>query len=329
MTLLLREKDVRELLTMHDAIAAVEEVMRRQGNGQAIVHPRHRLELPDKGFLHYMAGADVTAGLVGMKLYTSVRGVLRFLVPLYRSATGELLALVEAEHLSVMRTGAASGVATKFLARENAQTLALIGSGLQARGQIAAVAAVRNLTNVRVYSRNAERRTLFADEMEAKLEIPVTSVESAEAAVHNADIIVTATTANKPVIEGAWIAAGTHINAIGANFPQKRELDDTAVRRASRIVVDFIEQAKIEAGDLIQAFAADAASWNSVRELSEVIAGKFPGRENANEITLFKSSGIAIWDVAVAAKVYELAVAQGRGMQIPLWESKAKNETRS
>jgi alanine dehydrogenase len=324
MTLLLTEKDVRELLTMHDAIAAVEEVMRRQGNGQAIVHPRHRLELPDKGFLHYMAGADVTAGLAGMKLYTSVRGTLRFLVPLYRSATGELLALVEAEHLSTMRTGAASGVATKFMARENAQTLGLIGTGLQARGQIAAVAAVRNLTNVRVFSRNAERRAQFADEMEAKLEIPVNPVDSAEAAVHNADIIVTATTAHKAVVEGAWIAAGTHINAIGANFPQKRELDDVAVRRASRIVVDFIEQAKVEAGDLIQAFVADAASWNSVHELSEIIAGKFPGRENANEITLFKSSGIAIWDVAVAAKVYELAVAQGRGTQIPLWEQGSK-----
>jgi len=322
MTLLLTEKDVRELLTMHDAIAAVEEVMRRQGSGQAIVHPRHRLELPDKGFLHYMAGADVTAGLVGMKLYTSVRGALRFLVPLYRSTTGELLALIEAEHLSTMRTGAASGVATKFMARENAQTLGLIGTGLQARGQIIAVAAVRNLTNVRVYSRNAERRAQFADEMEAKLEIPITPVDSAEAAVHNADIIVTATTSNKPVVEGAWIAAGTHINAIGANFPQKRELDNAAVRRASRIVVDFIEQAEMEAGDLIQAFAAEAASWDSVHELSEVIVGKFPGRDNETEVTLFKSSGIAIWDVAVAAKVYELALGQARGIEIPLWGEK-------
>ena len=329
MTLLLTEKDVRELLTMHDAIAAVEEVMRRQAAGQAIVHPRHRLELPDKGFLHYMAGADVTAGFVGMKLYTSVHGALRFLVPLYRSTTGELLALVEAEHLSMMRTGAASGVATKFMARKEASTLALIGSGLQARGQIEAVAAVRNLTDVRVYSRNAERRAKFANEWEEKLEIPVNPVDSAEAAVHNADIIVTATTASKAVVEGAWIAAGTHINTIGANFPQKRELDDTAVRRASRIVVDFVEQAKIEAGDLIQAFAANAASWNSVHELSEVIAGKFPGRENANEVTLFKSSGIAIWDVAVAAKVYELALAKGRGTQIPLWETNSKAQSKS
>jgi alanine dehydrogenase len=322
MTLLISEKDVRELLTMHDAIAAVEEVMRRQAGGQAIVQPRHRLELPDKGFLHYMAGADVTAGIVGMKLYTSVHGALRFLVPLYRSSTGELLALVEAEHLSMIRTGAASGVATRHMSRENSQTLGVIGSGLQARGQVEAIAAVRNLTGVRVFSRNADRRAQFANEMEDKLEIPVVSVDSPAAAVHNADIIVTATTAHKAVVEGAWIAPGTHVNAIGANFPQKRELDDAAIARASRIAVDFIEQAKMEAGDLIQAFAPEPARWNSVTELSEIIAGKISGRENETEVTLFKSSGIAIWDVAVAMKVYELAVAQGRGTQIPLWEQK-------
>ena len=322
MTLLISEKDVRELLTMHDAIAAVEEVMRRQATGQAIVQPRHRLELPDKGFLHYMAGADVTAGAVGMKLYTSVHGALRFLVPLYRSATGELLALVEAEYLSMIRTGAASGVATRHMSRENSQTLGVIGSGLQAHGQVEAIAAVRNLTGVRVFSRNADRRAQFANEMEDKLEIPVTPVDSAEAAVHNADIVVTATTAHKAVVEGAWIAPGTHIDAIGANFPQKRELDDVAIARASRIAVDFIEQAKMEAGDLIQAFESEPAKWNSVVELSQIIAGKISGRENETEVTLFKSSGIAIWDVAVAMKVYELAVAKGRGTQIPLWEQK-------
>jgi alanine dehydrogenase len=322
MTLLISEKDVRELLTMHDAIAAVEEVMRRQATGQAIVQPRHRLELPDKGFLHYMAGADVTAGIVGMKLYTSVHGALRFLVPLYRSSTGELLALIEAEHLSMIRTGAASGVATRHMSRENSQTLGVIGSGLQARGQVEAIAAVRNLTSVRVFSRNADHRARFANEMEDKLEIPVTPVDSAEAAVHNVDIIVTATTAHQAVVEGAWIAPGTHVNAIGANFPQKRELDDAAIARASRVAVDFIEQAKMEAGDLIQAFAAEPSRWNSVVELSQIIAGKVLGRKSETEVTLFKSSGIAIWDVAVAMKVYELAVANGRGTKIPLWEQK-------
>jgi ornithine cyclodeaminase/alanine dehydrogenase-like protein (mu-crystallin family) len=320
MTLLLSEQDVRELLTMKDAVAAVEEVMRRQATGHAIVQPRHRLELPDKGFLHYMAGADVTAGLVGMKLYTSVRGALRFIVPLYRSATGELLALIEGEYLSMMRTGAASGVATRYMARQDAHTLALIGTGFQAEGQLEGVASVRRLTDVRVFSRDAVRCARFAAKMTAKLSLRVESADSAEHAIHDADIVVTATTARHAVVEGQWLAPGTHINAIGANFPQKRELDDAAVGRAPRIVVDFIEQAKVEAGDLIQSFAGDPSRWDSVHELSQVIAGQFSGRETQDEITLFKSSGIAIWDVAVAARVYELALARGRGRHIPLWE---------
>lgn len=324
MTLLLTEQDVRQLLTIRDAIVAVEEVMRRQALGQAIAQPRHRLELPDKGFLHYMAGADVTAGLVGMKLYTSVRGALRFLVPLYRSATGELLALIEADYLGMMRTGAASGVATRYMSREHTHTLAVIGTGHQAHGQLEGVAAVRNLTEVRVFGRDAERRARFATEMATKLKLRVIPTDSAEQAVRNADIVVTATTAHRAVVEGAWLAPGTHINAIGANFPQKRELDDAVIGRASRIVVDFIEQARTEAGDLIQAFAADSARWNSVHELSQVITGNFPGRANPDEITLFKSSGIAIWDVAVAARVYELALERGRGQQIPLWEGNTK-----
>ncbi|HXQ96978.1 MAG TPA: ornithine cyclodeaminase family protein [Candidatus Limnocylindrales bacterium] len=320
MTLLLSESDVRELLTMPEAIAAVEEIMRRQAAGQAIVHPRHRLELPDKGFLHYMAGADVSAGLVGMKLYTSVRGALRFLVPLYRSTTGELIALIEADYLGLMRTGAASGVATRYMARTDAQTLGIIGTGHQAAGQVEGVAAVRKLTKVLVYGRDAERRARFAAEMSERIGVSVEPARSSEEAVRGADIVVTATTANRAVVEGAWLAPGTHINAVGANFPQKRELDDAAVARASRIAVDFVAQAKMEAGDLIQAFSGDAARWNSVHELSEIIGNKFPGREGAEEITLFKSSGIAIWDVAVAARVVELAVARGIGKKIPLWE---------
>jgi ornithine cyclodeaminase/alanine dehydrogenase-like protein (mu-crystallin family) len=326
MTLLLSEHDVRDLLTMPVAIAAVEEVMRRQAAGQAIVHPRHRLELPDKGFLHYMAGADVAAGLVGMKLYTSVRGALRFLVPLYKSDTGELLALIEADHLGLMRTGAASGVASRYMARKDARTMGVIGTGHQAAGQVEGVAAVRKLTRVRVYGRDAERRTGFAVEMSKRIGVPVEVAASAEEAVRGADIVVTATTAHRAVVEGAWLAPGTHINAIGANFPQKRELDDAAVGCAKRIVVDCVEQAKMEAGDLIQAFANDASRWNSVHELAEIISCKYPGRESAEDITLFKSSGIAIWDVAVAARVVELALARGMGKEIPLWEGEVKGK---
>ncbi len=321
MALLLSEKDVTDLLTMADAIDAVERVTRRQGEGLAIVQPRHRLQLPDKGFLHYMAGADVEAGLVGMKVYTSVRGALRFLVSVYQSATGELIALVEADQLGVMRTGAASGVATRYMSRQDAKTLGLIGTGHQARGQLAAVAAVRKLERVRVFGRDAARRKTFADEMAKKLNLAIEPVNSAEEAVRGADIVTTATTTSKPVVDGQWLTPGMHINAIGANFPQKRELDDAAIARATRIAVDSLEQSRLESGDLIQAFANNEQRWSRVQELAPIVAGKASGRERAEEITLFKSNGLAIWDIAAAARVVQLALAQGRGQKISMWGS--------
>jgi ornithine cyclodeaminase/alanine dehydrogenase-like protein (mu-crystallin family) len=161
MPLLLTERDVRDLLTMPDSIGAVERIARLQAEGQAVVHPRHRLELPDKGFLRYMAGANVADGIMGMKIYTSVRGALRFLVSLYRCSTGELIALIEADHLGVMRTGAASAVATRYMARHDARSLAVIGTGHQARGQLEAIACVRKLETVRVFGRDADRREKF------------------------------------------------------------------------------------------------------------------------------------------------------------------------
>ncbi len=322
MTLLLNEADVRALLAMPLALEAVEEAFRRQASGQAILHSRRRLETPGRAFLHYMAAADTVSGCMGMKIYTSVRGALRFLVPLYRSQTGELAALVEADYLGQMRTGAASGVATKYMSRADARTVGIVGSGLQARTQLEAVAAVRRIESIRAFGRDAERRAAFCSEMSARLGVPVAPVGSAEEAVRDADIVVAATTASTPVVRGAWLAAGAHLNAIGANFPQKRELDDEAVRRAEIVAVDSLEQSKLEAGDLIQTFKEDSARWGAVRELAQIVAGKTPGRTDAREITLFKSNGIATWDVAVAARVYELAKQRGIGQQIPLWNER-------
>ncbi len=319
MTLLLREAEVRAVLTMPLALEAVEEAFRRQGSGQAILHPRRRLEVPEKSFLHYMAAADTASGYMGMKLYTSVRGALRFLVPLYRSKTGELAALVEADYLGQMRTGAATGVATKFLARAEARTVGIIGTGLQARTQLEALGAVRRLERARAFGRDPKRREQFCREMSARLGLPVIPVSSAEHAVRDAEIVVAATTASKPVVLGEWLAPGAHVNAIGANFPQKRELDDAAVQRAGLLAVDSVEQSKQEAGDLIHALGADAARWAAVRELAEIVAGKVAGRTGAAEITLFKSNGIAIWDIAVAACVFELAQERRLGQRIPMW----------
>jgi alanine dehydrogenase len=319
-TLLITEAEVRSLLTMPVALEIVEESLRQQGNNELILHPRRRIKLPDNALLHYMAAADTVRGFIGMKIYTVARGVARFVVPLFRLATGEMAALIEADALGQLRTGAASGIATKYLANANARTACIIGTGYQARSQLEAVAAVRRLQCVRAFGRDPERRAKFCSEMSERIGVAVDAMRSGEEAVKGAEVVITATSATKVVLEGAWLAPGVHINAMGANWPQKRELDAAAVNRAGKIVVDSIEQSKMEAGDLIQAFGEDPSRWDAVQELSQIVAGKAPGRNNADRITLFKSNGIATWDLAAAVRVYEMAVAQGMGQSIPIWQ---------
>ncbi len=320
MPLLLTEADVRSLLTMELAIEAVQESFRRLADGSALVQPRRRLNVPGKSYLHYMAAADSDAGYMGMKIYTTSRLGLRFLVPLFDATSGDSLALIEADYLGQVRTGAASGVATKFLAREDASTVGIIGTGSQAKTQLEAIAAVRKITEIRAYGRDRARRERFAAEMSSHLKTRVVPVDSAEAAVRDALVVVTATTSTRPVLEGKWLAPGAHVNAIGANFPQKRELDDVAVRRCDLIAVDSREQSKMEAGDLIDTLRDDDSGWGRVLELSEIVARKAKGRTNGNEITLFKSSGIASEDVAVAGRIYQLALDRSVGRQIPMWQ---------
>jgi ornithine cyclodeaminase/alanine dehydrogenase-like protein (mu-crystallin family) len=321
MALLLSEADVRAVLTMPVALEAVEQAFRHLAELQAMLHPRQRFALPEKVFLHYMAAADNATGYAGLKIYTSARGGVRFLVPLYRTRTGELVALLEADYLGQMRTGAASGIATKYMARTDAATVGIIGTGLQARTQLEAIAAVRKLTSIRAYGRNPERRSQFAREMTDRLGVPVYPAASAEEAVREAEIVVTATTSATPVLFGRWLMPGAHVNAIGANFPQKRELDDETIRRAGIIVVDSREQAKLESGDLLSVLGDPAShSWTAVRELAEIVSQRTPGRTDERQVTLFKSNGVAIEDVAVAARVVELAQQLGLGTRLPLFE---------
>ena len=329
MPLLLHESDVRELLTMQMALSAVEESFERLGDGTGIVQPRRRLHVPDGSYLHYMAAADVRRSYMGMKIYTSAREGLRFIVPLFNAVTGELLALIEADYLGQMRTGAASGVATRLMARPDASKIGLIGTGLQARTQLQAIALVRKIDRVRAFGRDAARREKFAKDAAELLKIAVEPVGSAAEAVAGADIVVTATTASRPVVTGSMLQPGMHINAIGANFPEKRELDDDAVLRSNVVAVDLLEQAKIEAGDLIQTYAKDPERWKSVLELSDIAVGRKTGRSSSDQITLFKSSGIAIEDVTTAACVYETAIEKGIGRQIPMWESGGPSNRRS
>jgi alanine dehydrogenase len=319
MTLHINEAEVRATLSMATAIEAVEEISRKQATGETVVHPRRRFELPGGGFFHYMAAADYAGGYIAMKQYTYSRGKVRFLVPLYAMATGELLAMIEADYMGQLRTGAATGVATKYLARSEARIAAIIGTGGQARTQLEAIAAVRKLEFVRAYGRDEGRRVKFAKEMSERLSIAIAAVDSATDAVRGADIVTTATTTSVPVLNGADLAHGVHVNAIGANHANKRELDEEAVASADVIVVDSIEQSRQEAGDLIIAFRGDEACWTGVKRLSEVVAGKTPGRTSDSEVTLFKSNGIASWDLAVAVKVYLAAREKGLGRELPFW----------
>ena len=324
MALYLTESDVRSLLTMPLAIELVETSFRRLAGGAATNHSRQRLLVPGKTVLNYMAASDAESGYLGLKIYSIAKGSARFIVPLFSADSGDLVALIEADYLGQARTGAASGVATKFMAREDARSAAIVGTGSQARTQLEAIACVRKLERVRAYSRDAQRRERFAKEMSERIGLAVTAVASAEEAVREADIVVTATTAAHPVVEGRWIAPGTHINAMGINVAHKSEIDAETVLRAGIVAADSPEQSRRESGDLIHAYGDDEAKWQKVRELSQVVVGKIPGRTSRDQITLFKSNGIAIEDVVTAGRIYEMAGQRGIGKEMPIWASEGR-----
>ena len=321
MTLHIDESEVRQLLTMPMAIDAVEDISRKQGQGRVFIHPRRRFQLGDGGFFHLMAALDKESGYVATKQYTYVKGNLCFLVTLFSATTGELLALIEADYLGRLRTGAASGVATKYLAQKGARSAAIIGTGGQAETQLEAISCVRLLDSVFVYGRNPERRKQFCRAMSERLSIDVYPMESAAAAVRDAKIASTATTSSHPVLTAADLPPGIHINAIGANHAHKQELEAAAVTKADLIFVDSLEQSKQEAGDLIIPFQNEPQRWHDVHDLAQLVVGQAPGRTSDTQITLFKSNGIAAWDLAVAVKVYDLAKSKGLGRDLPFFSS--------
>jgi len=289
--LYLSEEDVRAFLPMREAIGLMRSAFEALARGQAINQPRRRLILDTGATLHSMAGSY--GAYFGTKFYsTHPKYGAHFYFVLYDAKTAEPLAWMEANHLGRIRTGAASGYATDLLANPEADTLGVIGSGFQARTQVEATRAVRPIKTMRVWSRSEEKRRKFADESGAQ------AVPTAEEAVHGAQIVITATNSQTPVLEDSWIGPGTMINAMGSNVATRRELPGELVRRAALVAVDSLEQAKIEAGDLIL-----ADSWANVVELEDV-----KPHYDANQITIFKSLGICVEDVAAAAFVYERAL---------------------
>lgn len=319
MALFLSEEDVQQLLPMAQAIECIEASFTEQHAGAAINRARERIFLPGLSF-HYMAGAMVDEELLGMKVYTVANRQARFLVLLFDTESGGLLALIEADHLGRIRTGAASGVATKYLARAGASRVGMVGSGRQARTQLEAVVAVRTVKDVRVFSRDPEHREQFCREMSEYLGLPVEPAASAEEAVRSGEILITATNSREPVVKGEWLSPGVHLNAIGANIATRREIDEAVLERARIIAVDSLDQAHREAGDLIQGFSALQHKWDSVFELHDIIQESQPGRSSDEEVTVFKSCGIAIWDVTAAGQVYRQAIQKGRGNNYKIWQ---------
>lgn len=310
------EEEVNELLPVAAALEAVETATRAQAAGLAVNLMRRRLRVPEGAMLHDMAAAVRMAPragngearwYTGFKIYTSGREGAHFLVGLFAGDSGQPLAWLAGDRLGQRRTGAASGVATCALASRQARRLAVVGAGWQAESQLAAIHEAVRLETATVYSRRADARARFAARMSDALGIPVTPAASVAAALEGAGIVVTATTAREPVIPDGALAADVHINAIGANSLQRAELEAATVRRARRIVVDSVEQCRREAGDLVQALGEDAAGWERVEELSAATSAP----AGSGGVTIFKSVGLAIWDVAAAARIYEAWREQG------------------
>ena len=315
MTLHISEDEVNRLLDMPTAIDAVEQVFRFQGEG--LVHNVSRRRAVGKSMVLHLMGAAVSPlDRVGFKAYTTGPSGVRFVINLYRESTGELDAVIDAGRLGQLRTGAASGVSARYMAREDARIAAIIGSGYQARTQLEAVAHVRQLSRAYVFSRSPENRAAFAAEMSRSLDLEVEPVDDAETACERADIIVAATDSATPVVKGDWIAPGAHVAAMGANRISARELDDAAMGGFDLIAVDDIEQSKIESGDLSGAVDNGVISWDEIVHLGDIVAGRVPGRSYRSQMTLFKSLGIALWDVAAAHYVYERAVQESAGTEL-------------
>lgn len=309
MPLYLTEEDVDSLLTIGDALEAVEGSFLRMAEGVVENRPRYRLSL-DGGALAVMAAADRGLGVAGVKAYAAGRAGASFVVCLFDAASQETLAVMEADQLGRLRTGAASGVAAKYLARPGARSLGVLGCGHQAETQIAAIrAAVPGLERVRVHCRTPERREEFARRMDAEA---VASPHEAAAA----DIVVTITTSKDPVLRGDWLRPGALVVAAGANHPSRRELDNAVLERAAFVCCDSKEDAMVESGDLIEPVAQGVLDWLEVHELAEVVAGRIPGRQSEEDVVVFKSNGIAAWDVAVAAAAVAKARERDAGREL-------------
>jgi ornithine cyclodeaminase/alanine dehydrogenase-like protein (mu-crystallin family) len=307
--LYLTEADIAELLTPADAVEAIEACFGRMAAGSVENRPRYRLGL-EEGALAVMAAADLELGYAGAKVYAGFRDGARFVVLLFRADSPELVAVIEADKLGQLRTGAATGVAAKYLAAGGATSLGVIGCGWQAESQLACIrAALPQLDRVVVFCRTEERLRAFCAEHGAA---PGESHQDPAAC----DVVVTATTSRDPVLRGEWLRAGALVCAVGANDGRRRELDNVVLERAGFVCCDSRDDAKVESADLIEPVDSGVLDWLEVHELQEVVAGEVAGRQSDGDIVVFKSNGLAAWDVAVAAVAVERARDAGVGREV-------------
>ncbi len=296
--LVLTEEDVARLLSPAAAVDAIEACFRRMAAGEVENRPRYRLAL-EHGALAVMAAVDLGLGLAGAKVYSGFREGARFVVLLFRADVPELVAVVDADKLGQLRTGAASAVAAKFLARPGAASLGVIGCGWQAETQVACIrAAVPGIERVVAYCRTEASLQAFCER---------NGTEAGESARDCAecDVVVTVTGSPDPVLRGEWLRPGALVCAVGANDGKRRELDDVVLERAAFVCCDSIEDARLESADLTQPVANGVLDWLEVHELQQVVAGELPGRQGDDDIVVFKSNGLAAWDIAAAAAVVE------------------------
>lgn len=330
MALILERADVEAALPMSECIAAQEEAFRQYALGTAIVPERLGIDVSEHAGLYlampaYLAEfpTDAHVGAMATKVVTfypdnPARGLpsVGATVLLHDPRTGELLAIMDGAAITALRTAAGSAVATKYLARDDASIVGILGAGVQAESHLLAMCEVRDVAEARVYSRTRAQREAFAVQMAARTGVRVVAVEDARHVVEGADIVITATTAREPIVEGAWFDDGVHINCVGSGIPDRRELDDDIVLR-SKIVVDTRESALAEGGDLLIPIENGLMTADEIHaDLGEVVAGQRVGRVDAREITLFKSVGVALQDVAAAARAYGRARSLGVGQVV-------------
>ncbi|HZZ72070.1 MAG TPA: ornithine cyclodeaminase family protein [Pirellulales bacterium] len=312
----LSEADVQNLLDMPTAIAVVEASFRHLALREAQNAPRFRVAA--KGIvLHTMSAAAEYLRVVGWKTYATTKQGAHFLAGLYGADNGELLALLQADRLGQLRTGATTGVAAQWLSSADISELGLIGAGWQAETQLQALACVRPLKRAYVYSRRQEQREEFAARMSERLNLEVIAVDRPKEAVADLPIVITATNSPEPVLDGEWLAEGALVCAMGSNWRGRAELDVTAIRRADNIVCDSVECCRNEAGDFTAALEKGIFDWSRAVDLCDIVTAKAIGRHRGDSVVIFKSVGMAIEDVALGAKLLELAKAAGAGVTLP------------